>query len=692
MKRLLVAAIGVGLAALGCSDTPPSDNDERQCADASARLGKLECLHRIASDQDWQALTVPLTAVDQVRSTKYLVPAKADARLKPLFMNASEHELHREFMVEVFPDLFAGLTTKDYLELLFDPARREYYAGAITSYRTPKGELELGFTLAGDPSTTGSTTCDDVRRVRDVLRGRLPAGELYAVPSDREQLGFFPDCGVPIIDPTQVQYEVYHQAAAFGRIRRFRKNELQPAIDAAQIGFQDILVLENAPSDIETVVSGIVSGERQAPLSHLAVRSASRGTPNCFLKDAYGYLESWQDQLVRLECASEGLQVRAATSDEAQAYWDQLKPAPVEIAEPDRDFVELVSLDDMPVATSAERAQGMARFGAKGRNLAWLRQDLDPTLTPRGFVVPVAHYLRFIEMNQWRVDLGDGAALHTFAETLTSWQADPSFQSDAASRREKLLALQAAFKDASCDAQLVADVGQMMIRAFGDASAGGRFRSSSNAEDGAYFNGAGLYDSFTGCYADDTDSDDTGPSACDPSETNERGVCRALRKVWASLWNPKAYDERAFYGIDAGRVAMAVLVNERSGTEDANMVAFSGNPLVRGDARYLVNAQVGELPVVSPEPGMWPEQDLLSLEDGKVTKIERATSSSELGAGEQVVSDEQLTVLGGHLARIAADYPFDIEAPQGHTLLLDTEWKLMPDQSLRVKQVRPFLR
>jgi hypothetical protein len=362
------------------------------------------------------------------------------------------------------------------------------------------------------------------------------------------------------------------------------------------------------------------------------------------------------------------------------------------IAAPDRDFTDLVSLDDVPVKSSDERAQGMARFGAKGRNLAWLRQDLEPTLTPRGFVVPIAHYLRFIETNQWSVDLGDGTAQHSFAETLASWQADADFQSDAALRRERLLALQDAFKDGSCDAALIDSVGKMLAQVFGDAKAGARFRSSSNAEDGAYFNGAGLYDSFTGCYADDADGDDAGPSACDPSEPKERGVCRALRKVWASLWNPKAYDERAFYSIDPSRVAMAVLVNERSATEAANMVAFSGNPLARGDARYLVNAQVGELPVVSPEPGMWPEQDLLSLDAGKVVKIERALSSSQVSAGQQVLSDEQLSELGGYLDQVATDYPFDIVAPKGRTLLVDTEWKLMPDHSLRVKQVRPFLR
>ncbi|MFL7807254.1 MAG: hypothetical protein AB8I80_01415, partial [Anaerolineae bacterium] len=43
-----------------------------------------------------------------------------------------------------------------------------------------------------------------------------------------------------------------------------------------------------------------------------------------------------------------------------------------------------------------------------------------------------------------------------------------------------------------------------------------RFRSSTNVEDSAQFTGAGLYDSFSGCLADDLDGDELGPSICDP--------------------------------------------------------------------------------------------------------------------------------------------------------------------------------
>lgn len=678
--------------ACGCAEDPAAGRDaETACAEASARTGELACLHRVANESDWQSVSVPMEAVDQVRSAKYMVPATSHARLPPLLLNGSRHELHYEFLVEAFPELFPSLTPKQYLELLFDPTQREFLVGAVTEYRTAQGDARFGFTVAGDPKQPGFITCEDVRGVREQLLPRLPVKELAAVPSDKDQLGYFSDCGAVVLDPTALDYEPYHRAAAFGTVRRLRAAELPLAIDRAELGFQDILVLEEAPSDIETVVSGVVTGTRQGPLSHVAVRSAARGTPNCYLKDAYGFFETWADRLVRLECGARELLVREASADEARAYWAELRPEPVAIQEPDREFTELVDLEALPLATAADRAVAVARFGAKGRNLAWLRQNMDAAFTPLGFLLPVAHYLHFIATNSWRVDLGSGVGEHTLAETLSAWHADPKFNTDGALRRERLLALQAAFEAGACDPVLVEAVGARLVETFGNATTTARFRSSSNAEDGAFFNGAGLYDSYSGCWADDLDTDNVGPSACDPEEAKERGVCRALRKVWASLFNPKAHDERAFYGVDPTLVAMGVLVNERSDAELANMVAFSGNPTLRSDTRFLVNAQVDELPVVSPAPGVWPEQVLLTLKDAAVTEIERITPSSERPNG-QVLGDADLRMLGGELARLGGIFPYDAEPPANRSFMLDTEWKVMPDGSLRIKQVRPFLK
>jgi hypothetical protein len=137
---------------------------------------------------------------------------------------------------------------------------------------------------------------------------------------------------------------------------------------------------------------------------------------------------------------------------------------------------------------------------------------------------------------------------------------------------------------------------------------------------------------------------------------------------------------------------MAILVNPRTQNERANIVAFTGNPTSPGDDRYVVDAQAGELDVVLPDPGVFPEESLLTVSDGTVSAIERVQGSSELPAGSWVLDDARLGELGGLLWQIAQVFPVDGVVPPDATVLLDTEWKILPDGSLIVKQVRPFLR
>ena len=58
-----------------------------------------------------------------------------------------------------------------------------------------------------------------------------------------------------------------------------------------------------------------------------------------------------------------------------------------------------------------------------------------------------------------------------------------------------------------------------------------RYRSSTNNEDLPNFNGAGLYDSKTQ----------------HPEETEEDGISKSLKQVYASLWNSRAFIERDFH-------------------------------------------------------------------------------------------------------------------------------------------------
>lgn len=673
---------------------PTTGEEVSVCAEAEARVGERVCVHAVADAEAWAGVSLPVDLVDQVRTSKYLVPARADARLLALVMDVNTYDLHYQFLIKGFAEVFAGLTPEGYEALISDPAQREFFAGPITEYRTADDQRIFGF-VAWDPQTdlASTVTCEQFNNLYAALTEVFTAGPLAVVPTGDLQREILKDCDVPQYDAAAaVEYEAYTVAVGYGTIRRYTPAGLAAATAGAAYGFQDILVLAEAPLDVERVISGAVTGGRQAQLSHLNVRSAARGTPNCYLRDAYARMAAWDGQLVRLECGEGELAVRAADLEEAMAWWDQLRPDPVELPVPDLDWPELAPLLDLPTATVMEREIGVRRYGAKGRNLAALYQRIDMGLQLPGFLVPFHRYDAFVDSQYWEVDLGDGVEVLTFAAAIERMLADPVFRSDPAVRQKRLTALYAAMRDAACDPEFMVELKDEIIEVFGAEDVMVRFRSSSNAEDALGFSGAGLYESTNACVADDLDGDVSGPSRCDASEPEERGMCRAVKKVWASLWLVRAFEEREWYGMDHGLAAMGILVDLRHGDEKANMVVFTGDPNIAGDERVLVNAQVGDLEVVSPEPGTWPERTRLTLVDGVVTEIERESGSSELPDGQHVVSDEQLMALGAATAEIREVFPVDEVAPEDAEILLDTEWKIRADDTLLIKQVRPYLR
>ncbi|MCK6525567.1 PEP/pyruvate-binding domain-containing protein, partial [Myxococcota bacterium] len=200
------------------------------------------------------------------------------------------------------------------------------------------------------------------------------------------------------------------------------------------------------------------------------------------------------------------------------------------------------------------------------------------------------------------------------------------------------------------------------------------------------------YQSESACAADELDGDTAGPSLCDPDTNKERSLSAALGEVFASVWATEAWEEREWYGIDHLQAEMAVLVNTRSKDEQANIVAFTGNPNDIEDDRLLVNAQLGAWDVVSAEPGVVPEKVYLTVSDGVVTKIERVSPSSQVESGEVVLTDAQLEALGAALVEITEVMPLDHSPAAGHDVVWDTEWKVLEDGRLVVKQIRPFQR
>lgn len=677
---------------LGCPPQPPPE-PENPCEVASARLGVLACLHRLPDLDSFGQVSQRSPAVDQLNGTKFLIPVEPVEDFDTLFVNVNEIALHYDLMATGFPNVFPGLTRQQYIELVTSGPDRPYLAGNLTEYIDGSSTF-FGFTVWDDPAQMDNTlTYEQALQVYLTLMDRVTMRPLVFVPHSAAQRAAaeswnaaFPIRGVD----NSVIYEPYTVGVGYGTVRLYALADFAEATAQAEYGFQDILVLDEAPFDVERVISGAVTGTRQGELSHLNVRSAARGTPNCFVLNPMEAFAEWEGRLVRMECGEEGWSVEETTVEEAEAWWDALRPDPVEIVPPDLEHLTLAGLHELPTDTAEERLLGVSRYGSKGSNLAVLYQRIPTDAQLDGFLVPFAWYDAFMNTNYWNVDLGMGEVSATFQETVEYWLSEEQFLTDALVRRDRLEALRGAMRAAPHDPDLIEALEQKIVEVYGSDTTMVRFRSSSNAEDALSFSGAGLYDSTSVCLADELDDDSVGPSRCDPSKDPERSVSRGLGKVWASMWNMAAYEERDWYKINHGTAVMGILVNTRSADEEANIVAFSGNPTASDD-RVLVNSQIGELDVVSSEPGVYPEKSLLDIENGTVAEIVRVNHSSEVPDG-WVLTDSQLTDLGVLFSSIEESFPLDHTIPEGHTLLLDTEWKVLSDGRLIIKQIRPFLR
>ncbi len=226
-----------------------------------------------------------------------------------------------------------------------------------------------------------------------------------------------------------------------------------------------------------------------------------------------------------------------------------------------------------------------------------------------------------------------------------------------------------------------------------------RFRSSTNVEDSADYTGAGLYESFSGCPADDLDGDDKGPCRCDPKESSERGAFRAIRRTYASFYNDNAFLERLHRDVNETQVGMAVVVHPSfpDEIELANGVATVDTNEVDGQRQIQLVTQSGATSVTNPADGSIPEEVSLDV-------LANGTLRSPIPADIQQTSS--LVPLGGTVMTWSKDYKdlaaLLVKVSDGFkkttgkaSYILDIEYKkvapgdkTLPSGGMVIKQVR----
>ena len=275
---------------------------------------------------------------------------------------------------------------------------------------------------------------------------------------------------------------------------------------------------------------------------------------------------------------------------------------------------------------------------------------------PNGFAVPFYYYDEFIKANG-------------FYEDIKEMLADPEFQSDFAVQEDKLKKLRKKIKKGDTPDWI--ETALTAMHATYPEGTSLRYRSSTNNEDLPGFNGAGLYDSKTQ----------------HPEETEEDGISKSLRQVYASLWNFEAFTQREFHNVDHLTTAMGVLVHPNYSDELANGVAVSFDPVYDKNGWYYVNTQVGEDLVTNPEAHSAPEEIL--LHGSKPVHV--LATSNLVPQGTMLLSETQRYQLRNHLKVIHDEFKKLYDPEAGERFAMEIEFKITSANILSIKQARPWV-
>ena len=465
--------------------------------------------------------------------------------------------------------------------------------------------------------------------------------------------------GLPVITNDELygeqNFQALNVAETYGYLRRVSIDD----VESSHFGRHDIPVVNGVPISMP-VVAGIVTTAFQTPLSHINVLSHNRGTPNMALKNAWSdstFTKLW-DKLVYFVVRADTFLLLQAEIDSAEAYWKSREPQLGITLSCDDSTSGVYTLDEL-VFSSARMV------GAKAANVAVLsRIAVDDGVLPvpeGGFAIPFYYYRRHMKSS--------GAAA-----LLEKLLADQSFQTDIGYRDRMLGNLREKITDAPLDADL-AEMVFDTIRALGDFREI-RFRSSTNVEDIEGFNGAGLYDSYTAKLDDGIEA-----------------VEDAVRKVYASLWTLRGFEERDYFRIDHTTCAMGILVHRAFPDEQANGVAVTANIFQPYVPAFTINVQIMGISVVRPPTGFRSDQLLVYtlwpdwLEQPSIEYL----TYSNVNFGEPVLSRDEVLQLAGCLNRIKNTFLILYDVWDEYRFGMDVEFKFDgPDRKLYIKQARPY--
>ena len=623
---------------------------------------------------------------DDLRWVKFAILLEDPVRV--FYQNSTNYPFHYEFARHRLPP-FLGMDRATFDAATLRRTNQLAVLGAVL-YPPAAQFLEYGVQFVGlDPYPP-----EDVARWMELVRATVhpePRATAFYLPtfeqfdSAQTNKSYFEARDIPLmsIERWVEANHCYSPGWAFGRLKFFSASEIAAAYADGRLRPEDILLTDGVPSQTP-LVAGILTLRPSTPNSHTAILATSFGIPFVYLPDP-----AEQERVLQLvgrevvvravsefgTCKVKIIDAEGLLTPAQKTELLVLKQAaPIQFS-PKTPFGAISASTDTLVPSDIKF------FGGKAANYGLLRRWV-PNNCPPAIAFSFDLWDAFLDQT-----LTSGLSLRaTIAARLAPYT---NFPPDIGAATADLAAIRDLIRNT---ASFTPAQKQAITNAVGvfNPQRKIRFRSSTNVEDSEQFTGAGLYESFSGCLWDDLDGDTAGPSRCDPTEANERGVFRAIQRVYASFYNDNAFLERLRHRVDESKVAMGVLVHHSFPDEEElangvaalrfNLSAFGTN--VSGD---LVT-QFGATPVTNPDGTASPEVvDALRFNTFTSLVFQQGSSLVPLGAYVMNWEGDYRSFMN---LFTAVGYGFKQFYPAKNNFYLDFEYKKDLNLGLVVKQVR----
>ncbi len=487
---------------------------------------------------------------------------------------------------------------------------------------------------------------------------------------------------------------IYSLGWSIGQLVFVKGDKITAAFRNGDLTSDDILLTDHVPAEIPRV-AGIVAMNPSTPNSHVAILAKNLGIPFYYEGTAATREEllslAGREVMVRtspgwgINSSASGSATLVALEDDLpesfrQAVADYKAP-------PELEFEIKNKADTYTLAMNQIKPSDSEFVGGKAAKFSLLRKFIPKNSPDPAIAITFDLWDEFIAQR-----LANGKSL---SEEIDSRLAKAHESGLPAELADALKGIRKLIRDGA----IVESQRQAIIAALlpFDRAKKIRFRSSTNIEDSRHFTGAGLYDSYSGCLLDDIDDDTDGPCSCDGSKSEERGVFRAIKRVYASFYNDNAYLERRRFSVDEDDVGMAILVHHSfpDEIELANGVAVSDyNSYSAGSFNMWtdLSTQVGATSVANPDSTAVPEEVNISFyksssgSTGRTLTFNKRSSLLQVGRDHVMDWKGDYEMLHKLFEKIAPG--FSRYAVDRMKYTLDFEYKKVDPDWIVVKQVR----